>query len=85
MQNGHGVISGLGVTDPFLKWSPRDEDLSEHLKRAEIKIIPGSKCRKEMRKIDSHRNPWKSFNGVHMLCGLGKRRNGSRVDSCQGK
>ena len=77
MQNGLGVISGLGVTE--------DDDLPEHLKLAEIKIIPGSKCRKEMRKIDSHRNSWKSFNGVHMICGLGKRRNGLRADSCQGK
>ena len=77
MQSGLGVISGLGFTE--------DEDLSENLKRAEIKIIPGSKCRKEMRKIDSQRNSWKSFNGAHMICGLGKRRNGSRVDSCQGK
>ena len=85
MQSGLGVISGLGITDPFLKWIPGNEDLPEHLKRAEVEIIPGSKCREEMRKIDSHRNSWKSFNGAHMLCGLGKSRNGSRVDSCQGK
>ena len=82
--HGLGVISGLGVTDPFLQ-STRYEDLSKHLKRTEIEIIPGSKCRKELRKVDSHWQSWKSFSGVHMLCGRGKRRNGSRVDSCEGK
>ena len=77
--HGLGVISGIGVKNPL------SQDLSQHLKRAEIEIIPGSKCRNEMRKIDSHRNSWKSFNGAHMLCGLGMRRNDSRVDACQGK
>lgn len=74
MQNGLGVISGLGVTE--------DKTLSQNLKRAEIEIVPGSKCKKELRRISTHE---KIFSGAHMLCGLGKRRRGSRVDSCQGK
>ena len=73
LQNGLGVISGLGIT--------QNKTLSENLKRAEIEIMPGSKCKKELRKISSYE---KLFNGSHMLCGLGKRREGSRIDSCQG-
>ena len=69
------------------------EKLSENLKRAEIEIMPGSKCKKEMRKISDElqknggKNPQydKVFNGAHMLCGLGGRKNGTRVDSCQGE
>ena len=76
MQNGLGVISGLGVTE--------DKTLSQNLKRAEIEIVPGSKCKKELRRISSYE---KIFNGAHMLCGLGKRRRVDllRVDSCKGK
>lgn len=76
IQNGLGVISGLGLTDPSRK------DLSaERLQRAEIEIIPGSQCRNKLRKIGPYR---KLFNGVHMLCGYGKRRRGSRTDACEG-
>ena len=86
LQDGLGVISGLGVTE--------DKTLSHSLKRAEMEIMPGSKCKKELQKISRevqnnhphNNNPEyeKIFNGAHMLCGLGKRRKGQRIDSCQG-
>ena len=73
LQSGQGVISGLGFT--------QNKTLAENLKRAEIEIRPGSKCKKELRKISSYD---KFFNGSHMLCGLGNRKEGLRIDSCQG-
>ena len=81
LQYGLGVISGLGITE--------NKTLSDSLKRAEMEIMPGSKCKKELRKISrevQNNNPEyeKIFNGAHMLCGYGKRRNGTRIDSCQG-
>ena len=85
LQNGIGVISGLGVTE--------DKTLSQNLKRAVMEIMPGSKCKNKMQKISDDiqknggKNPQydKVFNGAHMLCGLGNQTEGSRVDSCQGE
>ena len=74
LQHGLGVVSGLGRT--YDKTS-QTLKLSEYLQRGLIEIIPGSKCKNstEFERI---------FNGAHMLCGLGKKRHGSRVDSCHG-
>ena len=72
LQNGLGVVSGLGLTNV------QSGELSQYLKRGLIEIFPGSKCKKNYKEFG------KIFNGAHMLCGVGKKRHGSRVDSCQG-
>ena len=72
LQNGLGVVSGLGLTNL------QSSELSQYLKRGLIEIVPGPKCKKNFEESG------KIFNGAHMLCGVGKKRHRSRVDSCQG-
>ena len=55
------------------------------LRKATIKIIPGSQCKKEFSTINP-KNPYtKNLKFGHMICGIGRKKiNGRRVDACQG-
>ena len=56
------------------------------LHHAATEIIPGSKCKKEFKKINSKHTTagQQRLKMGHMICAMGKRRNGRRVDSCEG-
>ena len=56
------------------------------MRHAVTEIIPGSKCRREFKKINvAHaRFGEQQLRMGHMICAMGKRRKGRRVDACEG-
>ena len=76
--HGIGVISGHGITQRSIK----EQNLSQSLRHAVAEIVPRAKCASEMAKINQRYN--KSLRMSHMICTIGKRRRGSRVDACHG-
>ena len=76
--HGIGVISGFGITQR----SKEVPKLSQSLRNAVVEIVPRAKCASEIAKINQKYN--QSLRMSHMICTVGKRRKGSRVDSCHG-
>ena len=56
------------------------------MRHAVTEIIPRSKCRREFKKINvAHaRFGEKQLRMGHMICAMGERRRGRRVDACNG-
>ena len=76
--HGKGVISGFGITQRS-KEVPR---LSQSLRNAVAEIVPRAKCAREIAKINQKYN--QGLRMSHMICTLGRRRKGIRVDACHG-
>ena len=76
--HGSGVISGFGITQR----SKEEARPSQSLRNAVAEIVPRAKCASEMAKINQKYN--QSLKMSHMICTIGKRRRGIRVDACHG-